>query len=174
VPTDSPTGVDLGAVPVGVTPAEVAAIRRALAQAVEAGVRGDVPVGAVILGPDGSPVAQAGNRRETDRDPTAHAEVLVLREAARRAGDWRLADHTLVVTMEPCPMCAGAIVLARIPRVVFGAWNPQYGAAGSHVDLLRDPRLGHRVVVVPGLAEQACGTLVREFLAARRSPLEDA
>ena len=149
-------------------------MQRALRQAAEAGHRGEIPIGAVILGPDGSSVAEAGNRREGDDDPTAHAEVLALRAAARRRGDWRLVDHTLVVTVEPCPMCAGAAMLARISRVVFGAWNPQYGAAGSRWDLLRDPRLPHRVVVVPGLADEACGTLVREFLADRRGTLEDA
>ena len=160
--------------PVGVLPVEVAAMDRALASAVAAGERGEIPIGAVILDPDGRCVAEAGNRREADLDPTAHAEILALRAAARQAGDWRLLGHTLVVTVEPCPMCAGAAVLARVSRVVFGAWNPQYGAAGSHWDLLRDPRLAHRVVVVPGLAEVACGTLVREFLAARRGTLEDA
>lgn len=164
---------DLGPIPIGARSADVLAMSRALELAVVAGESGDIPIGAVVLDPDGDVVAEAGNRREADRDPTAHAEVLALRAAARRLGDWRLTDHTLVVTMEPCPMCAGAAVLARIARVVFGAWNPTYGAAGSHWDLLRDARLAHRVVVVPALGEQPCGTLVREFLAARRGTLED-
>ena len=160
--------------PIGVRTFEIEAMARALALADQAGRRGEIPIGAVVLNADGVIVAEAGNRREADHDPTAHAEVLALRDAAQHSGDWRLTDHTLVVTVEPCPMCAGAAVLARIARLVFGAWNPQYGAAGSHWDLLRDPRLSHRVDVVPGLAEQACGTLVREFLAARRGTLEDA
>lgn len=128
----------------------------------------DVPVGALILDQTGAVVASAANRREALTDPTAHAEVVVLREAALRAGRWNLADHTLVVTLEPCPMCAGAAYLSRVARVVFGAWNQDYGAAGSTWDLLRDRRLGYRPEVVGGVLAEECGAVVREFFERRR------
>ena len=129
---------------------------------------GDVPVGALVVGPAGDVLAESANRREALTDPTAHAEVVVVREAAERLGAWKLAGCTLVVTLEPCPMCAGAAYLSRVERVVFGAWNEEYGAAGSAWDLLRDRRLPHRPeVVAGGLAEEG-GVVVREFFARRR------
>jgi len=128
----------------------------------------DVPVGAVVLDPDGRIIAQAVNEREASGDPTAHAEVLALRRAAESIGSWRLEGCTIAVTLEPCPMCAGAIQLARVSRVVFGAWNDSYGAAGSTWDLLRDRRLSHRPEVVGGVLEAECGELVREFFARHR------
>lgn len=128
----------------------------------------DVPIGAVVVGPGGEVLAVAGNRREADEDPTAHAEVLALREAARAQGRWNLAGCTLVVTLEPCTMCAGAIVLSRVERVVVGAMDPKAGAAGSLYDLVREPRLNHRVDLTTGVRGQECGDLLREFFRARR------
>ena len=128
----------------------------------------DVPVGALVIGSDGSVLAESANRREALTDPTAHAEVVVLREAALAIGDTHLVGFTLVVTLEPCPMCAGAAQLARVDRVVFGAWNDDYGAAGSAWDLLRDRRLSHRPEVVGGVLGEECGSIVREFFARRR------
>lgn len=128
----------------------------------------DIPIGAVVLSADGRVIAGAGNEREVRQDPTAHAEVLVLQRAASHLGSWRLTGCTLVVTMEPCPMCAGAAALARVDRVVFGAWNEDYGACGSRWDILRDRRMAHRPEVVGGVLADECGTLVREFLAAHR------
>ena len=128
----------------------------------------DVPIGALVLGPGGEVLAAAGNRREADEDPTAHAEILALREAARATGRWNLTGCTLVVTLEPCTMCAGAIVLARIQRVVIGAMDPKAGAAGSLYDLLREPRLNHRAELTVGVREQECGDLLRDFFRARR------
>ncbi|WP_445262908.1 nucleoside deaminase [Pseudokineococcus sp. 1T1Z-3] len=130
---------------------------------------GDVPVGAVVLGPDGAVLGEGTNRREADGDPTAHAEVLALRAAARRAGSWRLAGCTLVVTLEPCAMCAGALLLARVERLVLGAWDPKAGATGSVLDVVRDRRLPHRVEVVGGVREEECGALLRTFFAAHRT-----
>ena len=128
----------------------------------------DVPVGAVILDPAGAVVARAHNRREADSDPTAHAEIVAMRAAARVAGNWRLDGHTLVVTLEPCTMCAGAITLARISRLVYGAADPKAGAVGSLWDVLRDRRLGHRTEVLGGVLAQECGALLRDFFAQRR------
>jgi tRNA(adenine34) deaminase len=128
----------------------------------------DVPVGAVVLDASGAMIARAHNEREASGDPTAHAEVLAVRAAAAVLGEWRLSGCTLVVTLEPCPMCAGAIGLSRIDRVVFGAWNDEYGAAGSMWDLLRDRRLTHRPEVVSGVLAEECAALVREFFAGRR------
>lgn len=128
----------------------------------------DVPVGAVLLGPAGEVVAVSTNRREQLTDPTAHAEVMVLREAAVALRDTHLTGCTLVVTLEPCPMCAGAAALARVDRVVFGAWNPDYGAAGSTWDVLRDRRLSHRPEVVGGVLADECGQVVKDFFARRR------
>lgn len=145
-----------------------AAMVRALALAAAAASDDDVPVGAVVVSAEGEVIGEGRNRREADGDPTAHAEVLALRAAAASRGTWRLDDVTLVVTLEPCTMCAGAIVLARVPRVVFGAWDPKAGAAGSVRDVLRDSRLNHRVEVVAGVREEECGTVLREFFAARR------
>lgn len=129
---------------------------------------GDVPVGALVVGPAGDVLAESANRREALTDPTAHAEVVVVREAAERLGAWKLAGCTLVVTLEPCPMCAGAAYLSRVERVVFGAWNEEYGAAGSAWDLLRDRRLPHRPEVVAGVLAEECGVVVREFFTRRR------
>ena len=129
----------------------------------------DVPVGAVVIDASGALIARAHNEREATGDPTAHAEVLAVRAAAVVLGEWRLSGCTLVVTLEPCPMCAGAIGLSRIDRVVFGAWNDEYGAAGSMWDLLRDRRLTHRPEVVSGVLAEECSALVREFFADRRA-----
>jgi tRNA(adenine34) deaminase len=140
----------------------------ALAQAALASATGDVPVGAVVLSADGELLGAGVNRREADGDPTAHAEVLALRAAARARGEWRLDDCTLVVTLEPCVMCAGATVLSRVGRLVFGAWDPKAGAAGSVWDLVRDRRANHRVEVVGGVREDECTTLLQDFFAGRR------
>jgi len=128
----------------------------------------DVPIGAVVLDASGEVIARACNQRELTGDPTAHAEVVALREAAARKGTWRLEGCTLVVTLEPCPMCAGAIGLSRVERVVFGAWNDEYGAAGSMWDLLRDRRLSHRPEVLPGVLAEECSALLTTFFDARR------
>lgn len=128
----------------------------------------DVPIGAVVLSPSGDVIGRGMNRREIDGDPTAHAEVVALREAARETGEWRLEGCTMVVTLEPCTMCAGALVLARVARVVFGAWDPKAGAAGSVRDVLRDSRLNHRVEVIGGVREAECAVLLEEFFAAQR------
>ena len=140
----------------------------ALEQARGATASGDVPVGAVVVDPSGAVVGAARNRREADVDPTAHAEVLALREAARATGSWRLDGHTLAVTLEPCPMCAGAIVLARVARVVLGAWDPKAGAAGSVWDIVRDRRVNHRVEVVGGVREPECSALLLDFFTGHR------
>ncbi len=140
----------------------------ALAEARAAERHGDVPIGAVVVA-DGVVVARAHNRREVDGDPTAHAEILALREAARARGHWRLTGATLYVTLEPCTMCAGALVLARLDRVVFGADDPKAGAVGALWDIPRDPRLNHRVEVVRGVEAERCAGLLRDFFAARRS-----
>ncbi|GAA4742496.1 nucleoside deaminase [Gordonia alkaliphila] len=143
-------------------------IRAALSAAADTPAE-DVPIGAVVFGPDGRELARATNRREVDGDPTAHAEILALRAAAKLHGDgWRLEGCTLAVTVEPCAMCAGAIGLARISSVVFGAWEPKTGAVGSLWDLLRDQRLLHRPQVRGGVLADECGDLVRDFFAARR------
>jgi tRNA(adenine34) deaminase len=140
----------------------------ALEQARGATTSGDVPVGAVVIDPSGAVVGSGRNRREADGDPTAHAEVLALRAAARSAGSWRLDGHTLVVTLEPCPMCAGAVVLARVARVVLGAWDPKAGAAGSVWDIVRDRRVNHRVEVVGGVREPECSALLLDFFTGHR------
>ncbi len=141
---------------------------RAARAAVRSGAVDDVPVGAVVVGPDGSLLGVGANEREARGDPTAHAEVLALRAAADALGSWRLAGCTLAVTLEPCPMCAGALVLARVARVVFGAWDPKAGAAGSVWDLVRDRRVNHRPEVVGGVLEEECAAVLRDFFAARR------
>ncbi|WP_344858942.1 tRNA adenosine(34) deaminase TadA [Planomonospora alba] len=143
-------------------------MRLALAQAVRAGERGEVPVGAVVLGPGGEVLAEAGNDRESLSDPTAHAEVLALRRAARARGGWRLTGCTLVVTLEPCTMCAGAAVLARVDRVVYGAVDAKAGAAGSLWDVIRDRRLNHRPEVLMGVLADECAGVLTGFFAARR------
>jgi len=145
------------------------AMDRALAQARRAQSHGDVPIGAAIFR-DGELLSEAGNERELRRDPTAHAEILAIRAAAEALGGWRLPGTTLYVTLEPCAMCAGAIVLARIPTVVLGAPDPKAGAAGSVLDVLAEPALNHRPEIVTGVREPECAALLREFFAARRRP----
>jgi tRNA(adenine34) deaminase len=139
----------------------------ALERARAARAHDDVPIGAAILRA-GEPLALAGNERELRRDPTAHAELLAIRAAAEALGGWRLPETTLYVTLEPCAMCAGAIVLARIPTVVYGAADPKAGAAGSVLDVLGEPALNHRPDVVAGVLEEECAALLREFFADRR------
>lgn len=151
------------------SPGDIRAMRLALAEAVVAGAEGEIPIGAVVLDADGTPIARAHNQRESLRDPTAHAEVTALREAARHLGRWRLDGCTLVVSLEPCPMCAGAVVMSRVDRLVFGAWNEEYGAAGSRWDLVRDRRLNHRPEVVGGVLAEEAGRPVRDFLLSRRA-----
>lgn len=143
-------------------------MRLALAEAARAEIRGDVPVGAVVLGPDGELIAAAGNEREALRDPTAHAEVLAIRRAAAALDQWRLAGCTLVVTLEPCTMCAGAIVAARLDRLVFGAFDEKAGAVSSLWDVVRDPRLNHRPAVVAGVMADECAAQLDDFFARRR------
>jgi tRNA(adenine34) deaminase len=143
-------------------------MRQALEHGRWAGTAGDVPVGAVLLDGDGRVVAGAGNEREATGDPTAHAEVLVLRAAAAASGSWRLTGHTLVVTLEPCTMCAGALVLARVDRLVFGAYDPKAGAVASLWDVVRDSRLNHRVEVTGGILAEDCGQLLLDFFAGQR------
>ncbi len=142
---------------------DVTGMRAALDMARRSLPTGDVPVGAVVLAPDGVPIAGGCNRREGLADPTGHAEIVALRAAGDALGTWRLTGCTLVVTLEPCTMCAGALVLARVARLVFGAWDPKAGAAGSVRDVVRDARLNHRVEVVGGVLEDECGALLRSF-----------
>jgi tRNA(adenine34) deaminase len=136
-------------------------MRRALD--VASGSGADIPVGAVVLGPDLTELAIARNERELTGDPTAHAEILALRRAGARLGTWRLQGCTLVVTVEPCTMCAGALVLARVAALVFGAWEPKTGAVGSLWDVVRDPRQNHRPEVYGGVLEAECAALLRSF-----------
>jgi tRNA(adenine34) deaminase len=144
-------------------------MRRAIQIARRSLATGDVPVGALVLAPDGTDLASACNAREALADPTAHAEILALRAAATRHGDgWRLTNCTLVVTVEPCTMCAGAIVLSRISRVLFGTWEPKTGAAGSLWDVLRDRRLPHRPEVIGGILAPDCATLLDTFFTHHR------
>ena len=143
-------------------------MREALEQAKLAGARGDIPIGAVIVSDKGEVIARAGNSREQLKDPTAHAEILALREAGAKLNDWRILNSTMYVTLEPCPMCAGAITMSRIPRLVIGAWNEEYGAVGSRWDLVRDPRMNHQVEVIPGVLESESSQLLKEFLREKR------
>ncbi|MDQ1541275.1 MAG: tRNA(adenine34) deaminase [Actinomycetota bacterium] len=143
-------------------------MRLALEQALLTGGTDDVPVGAVVVDADGAVVGVGRNAREATGDPTAHAEVLALRAAAAAMGSWRLSGCQLVVTLEPCTMCAGAAVLSRVSRVVFGAVDPKAGAVGSLWDVVRDRRLNHRPEVVGGVLEAECGELLRAFFEARR------
>lgn len=142
-------------------------MRVALEEARLAGEAGEVPVGAIVVR-DGVAIAHASNRTVRDQDPTAHAEMLAIRAASHLVGQWRLEGCTLYVTLEPCAMCAGALVLARVDRVVFGAWDEKAGMAGSVGDLLRHPRLNHRPEVQGGVCEAETGVALREFFAARR------
>ncbi|HEX2856111.1 MAG TPA: nucleoside deaminase [Propionibacteriaceae bacterium] len=140
----------------------------ALEEARAAEAHGDVPIGAVVIGPDGVVLASAGNERELDADPTAHAEIVAIRRAADRLGQWRLEGCTLVVTLEPCTMCAGAIVASRIGLLVFGAFDPKAGAVSSLFDVVRDPRLNHRPAVVSGVRAEECGAVLDAFFSGRR------
>jgi tRNA(adenine34) deaminase len=139
----------------------------AIAEAQAAAAHGDVPIGCVVVRA-GEVVGHGHNEREALGDPTAHAEILALRAAAARVGSWRVLDSTLYVTLEPCAMCAGAIVLARVPRVVYGCADPKAGAAGSVLDVLGEPRLNHRPEVLGGVREAECAALLRDFFRARR------
>ncbi|SER90006.1 tRNA(adenine34) deaminase [Propionibacterium cyclohexanicum] len=143
-------------------------MRRALDAAADAAAHGDVPVGAVVLGCDGTIIGCAGNRREADLDPTAHAEIVAIRQACAGLGSWRLEACTLVATLEPCTMCAGAIVAARIATLVFGAFDPKAGAVASLWDVVRDPRLNHRPVVVSGVLAQHSEELLASFFRGHR------
>lgn len=151
-----------------VRPEDVAAVRLAVEEARRAREAGEVPIGAVVLDPSGAVIGTGRNEREATDDPTAHAEVVALRAAGAALGSWRLDGCTLAVTLEPCPMCAGAAWLSRVRRVVFGAWNEEYGAAGSLWDVLRDRRLNHRPEVVPGVLADDCRALLEDFFAERR------
>jgi tRNA(adenine34) deaminase len=146
------------------------AMRQALDEARAAVATGDVPIGAVVLDEDGTLLGRGRNAREADADPTAHAEVLALREAAKARGRWRLSGCTLVVTLEPCTMCAGAIVLSRVDRLVFGPFDEKAGAVGSLWDVVRDRRLNHRPEVVTGVLADECTALLLEFFASQRAP----
>ena len=152
----------------GAAASDEALVRRALVLAEAAARTGDVPIGAVVVDADGRELAAAGNGREALADPTAHAEVLALRAAAAVRGEWRLEGCTLAVTVEPCTMCAGAIGLARVSRLVFGAWEPKTGAVGSLWDVLRDRRLSHRPEVVSGVLAADCAALLESFFATQR------
>ena len=139
-------------------------MRFALEQARKAVASGDVPVGAAIFNASGELIATGHNERELHKDPTAHAEIVAIRRASERLGDWHLTDHTLVVTLEPCAMCAGAIAQSRLQTVVFGAWDEKAGAVGSMWDLLRDPRSTFRTEVRAGVLEQECAELIKGFI----------
>ena len=147
-------------------------MRLAIAEAEKALTHDDVPVGAVIVGPDGTVIGVGHNERELLQDPSAHAEMLAIRQAAEQIGYWRLLETTLYVTLEPCAMCAGAIVLARIPHVVYGTTDPKAGMAGSVLDILQEPRLNHRPSVVKDILQPECAALLKDFFATkRRRPL---
>ncbi|WEK62176.1 MAG: tRNA adenosine(34) deaminase TadA [Candidatus Microbacterium colombiense] len=150
------------------TDADAFAMRRALELAAEASAASEIPVGAVVVDHVGRIIAEGRNTREETHDPTGHAEVEALRRAAASVGSWNLDGHTLVVTLEPCIMCAGAILQARIGRVVFGAWDDKAGAAGSMYDLLRDRRLPYRAEVIGGVDAEASTALLRDFFTSRR------
>lgn len=152
----------------GAGPGDVEAMRAALAEGRLALEHGDVPVGAVVLSASGDVIGRGHNEREVRGDPTAHAEVLALREAAVVVGSWRLSGCSLVVSLEPCTMCAGAAVLARVDRVVYGAVDPKAGAVGSLWDVVRDPRLNHRPEVVSGVLGEECGEMLRAFFGPHR------
>lgn len=152
-----------------VQPVDAWAMGIALDEARRAVLTGDVPVGAVVVAPGAHVVGWGHNTREDEQDPTAHAEVVALRDAAANLGRWRLDDCTLVVTLEPCLMCAGAAILARVPRVVFGAWDPKAGAVGSQWDVLRDRRAMHHVEVVSGVRAEESAVLLQRFFEVHRS-----
>jgi tRNA(adenine34) deaminase len=145
------------------------AMRHAIALAHAAAAAGETPVGCVVLDATGEIIGRGQNQREADSDPTAHAEIIALRQAGRAAGTWRLNGATVVVTLEPCPMCAGAMVLSRAARLVYGAADPKAGAARTLYNLCDDPRLNHRLQIVGGLFADECGKLLTDFFQARRS-----
>nr|WP_041262133.1 tRNA adenosine(34) deaminase TadA [Pseudofrankia inefficax] len=145
-------------------------MRLALAEAALAAAGGDVPIGAVVIGADGTVLGRGHNIREVAADPTGHAEIVALRAAATAVGEWRLTGATLVVTLEPCTMCAGALVLARVDRLVYGAIDEKAGAVGSLWDVVRDRRLNHRPEVITGVAAPDCTALLDTFFASRRTP----
>ncbi|MEO8277972.1 MAG: tRNA adenosine(34) deaminase TadA [Thermoanaerobaculia bacterium] len=153
----------------GASAADEKWMREALALADEAALRGEVPVGALIVAADGTVVGNGRNRRESDQDPTAHAEIFAIRQAAASLESWRLVGCTLYVTLEPCAMCAGAVVLARIRRLVFGATDPKGGFCGSLGDLVRDPRLNHRLEVTGGVLAEEAGLRLKRFFAGLRN-----
>lgn len=150
------------------SPGDIDAMRDALVLAADAGAEGDIPVGAIVTDAAGAVIGRGRNLREATHDPTAHAEVVALREAAATTGGWNLDGCTLVVTLEPCLMCAGALLQARISRLVFGAWDEKAGATGSMYDVVRDRRLPYRVEVVGGVLEGEASALLRAFFDARR------
>jgi tRNA(adenine34) deaminase len=145
------------------------AMRQAIALAREAAGAGETPIGCVVLGAAGTIIGRGRNRRQADADPTAHAEILALRQAAAAAGAWRLNGATVVVTLEPCPMCAGALVNARVSRLVYGAADPKAGAAGTLFNLCDDPRLNHRLAVAGGVLADECAALLQDFFRAQRA-----
>ena len=147
---------------------ETELMNAALELARQAMTTGDVPVGAIVINAAGEIVGRGNNLREFDNDPTAHAEIVAMREAALVAENWRLDGHTLVVTLEPCAMCAGAIAQSRMKKVVFGAWDEKAGAVGSVWDILRDPRAAHKVEVVSGVLEEQCAGILKEFFQQQR------
>ena len=149
-------------------PEDEAFLRLAIEEALLAGADGDVPIGAIILDAAGQVIARGRNRRERDQDPTAHAEIDALRAAARARGDWHLNRCTLYVTLEPCPMCAGALVNARVARVVYGCADPKAGAVDTLFTIGRDPRLNHRFEVTAGVLAEECAALLKHFFAERR------
>lgn len=148
---------------------DLAHMRSALAEAEAGAESGEVPVGAVVVA-GGEVVARGHNRSETDNDPSAHAEIVALREAARKTGNYRLTDATLYVTLEPCAMCMGALVQARIERLVFGAYDPKAGAAGSAIDLSDSPSFNHRFEINGGVMAEECGSVLKAFFESRRTP----
>lgn len=145
------------------------AMDEALHMGMQAAEHGDVPIGAVVLDPHGHVIGRGGNLRERDHDPLAHAEVVAMRQAATALGTWNLSDCTLVVTLEPCPMCAGACVQSRVGTIVFGAWDAKLGACGSVWDIPRDPHIGHSPAVYGGVERERCMALLHDFFAQRRS-----
>lgn len=154
---------------VGWSEIDLGNMRAALAEAEAAAESGEVPVGAVVVA-GGEIIARGHNRSETDNDPSAHAEIVALREAARRTGNYRLTDATLYVTLEPCAMCMGALVQARIERLVFGAYDPKAGAAGSAIDLSDSPSFNHRFEINGGVLAEECGSVLKAFFESRRTP----
>jgi len=145
-------------------------MRQAIEQAKVAAAMGEVPIGCIVVhDPSGQVIGVGHNRREVDRDPTGHAEIVAMRQAAQHLGHWRLVDCTLVVTLEPCPMCAGAMVNARVPRLIYGCDDPKAGAVRTLYTLCEDPRLNHRIEITSGILQQECAQLLRDFFATQRA-----